>query len=113
MGYNCHANYFFLIISVFTLVICDASLIVVSIFIINQQPKERTKIMKHEIEAIIKISNSKNIMVTLEQAKEWNADPEKFSYVCDTFGLFAEQEGTIEKVENALEKMLKDYSQKS
>jgi hypothetical protein len=61
------------------------------------------------IERIIPISKTKNIMVTLEQAIMWNADPEKFSYVCDVFGLFAEQTGTIEKVERALRKMLRDY----
>lgn len=27
------------------------------------------------------------ITVTLDQAKEWNADSEKTCYVCDTFGI--------------------------
>jgi hypothetical protein len=68
--------------------------------------------MTTEIEHYIKVTDRKNLLVTLDQAIAWKADPEKFAFVCDTFGLFAEQEGTIARVERALERLIQENQKK-
>lgn len=44
--------------------------------------------------------------ITLKQALEWQDTDEKFSYVCDTFGCYADQEGRIAMIEAYLSHLL-------
>ena len=44
--------------------------------------------------------------ITLKHALEWQATEEKFCYVCDTFGLYAHMENTIELIESYMEHLL-------
>lgn len=37
--------------------------------------------------------------ITLQQALEYNATDEKFTFICDTFGCFADQRGKIATIE--------------
>jgi hypothetical protein len=37
--------------------------------------------------------------ITLQQALEYNETDEKFTFICDTFGCFAHQEGKIATIE--------------
>ena len=51
-------------------------------------------------------TKSNEILITRQQAEEWNHEQEKFSFVCDEFGLYAHQENLIERIERGFEKLL-------
>jgi hypothetical protein len=53
----------------------------------------------------IKTKNDE-ILITRQQAEEWSQEQEKFSFVCDEFGLYAHQEFLIERIERGFEKLL-------
>ena len=48
--------------------------------------------------------------ITLNHALEWQATNEKFTYICDTFDLFANQGRLISLVESYMNHLLKFQS---
>lgn len=54
----------------------------------------------------IKINNSNYITLTIDQAKEWDMEDERFMWVCDTYGVYAHQLRLIERIEKGLSDLL-------
>ena len=59
---------------------------------------------------LLKLSKNNTIVITLDQAKEWDMEDERFCFVCDTYGIYAHQLYLIEKIERALSELLEEAS---